>query len=221
MRTWWLWSVLVGCTGKDGEETSLADAGGCDETRTPLALDEVSALGFSAADLLGRLPASETVTLTYSDTTITELALTYAPAAAASFVDLEPKPPSGGVQTLAYIVCEDFVEVEVDLTLVTADGVFDESLAGPLRATAVESASLRAELPLDGTNGTFSINTFTNETGYTDASAWVQVVLDNNGTRGDIHGQVSGEGENCEDGEVCTAWVADVPIATWGDTTER
>lgn len=219
MRTWWVWTVLVGCAGKTKGDT-VGEGSSCDETRAPLALDEVSPLGFSAAELLARLPASETVPLTYSDASVTELTLTYAPAASAEFVDLEPKPSDGSIETLMYAVCEDLVEVGVDVTLSTADGLFDEALEAPLRAMALDTASMRAELPLDAMGGTFSIDAFTDETAYTDASAWALIVLGDGATTGDLHGQVSGGGD-CEEGEVCTAWAADVPIGTWGAAAER
>lgn len=35
-----------------------------------------------------------------------------------------------------------------------------------------------------------------------------------------IEGQISGGDDDCEDGETCTAWAAQVPIGAWGDATE-
>jgi hypothetical protein len=211
----WL-ALAVGCTGLGGKTEDTYPS--CAETRTALPLDEVTALGFSAEQLLARLPAAEAVVFTYEDGATTDADPAFAPDGAASWVDSEAVYPEGTSPAIG-VICDDYVEVQVSWTFATVDGVFDEVFDSPLRATTLEAAGLSGELDLGQPGGTFAIDDYTDETGYDEARASVRVVVGDGSTSGVVEGQVSGGGD-CEDGEVCTAWAATVAVGSWGTAEE-
>lgn len=207
-----LFVFLAACDG--GKD--LGNGPYCEDTPTDLALDDPTDLGFTAAAVLARLPANEVTTLTWDGGATTGLLLGYTPATSARFVDSEAVYPDDGGETPAIgVICDDRVEIDLDFTLLTDDGAFDEDLAAPIRATAVDAAEVTADLDLDGLQGSFVFDDFTGGETYDDRSAEVRFTIGDQVTSGSIHGQISGEGD-CTDGDTCTAWAAEIPIGTWG-----
>lgn len=202
--------VLAGCPSGDPAEGPY-----CEDTRTALGADEVSALGFSPADVLADVPESENVGLVYADNSLSQLAVAFAAdAAGAWFVDSEAVyPDTGGPQPAIAVICEDRVEIEGTLSFVSEDGAFAESLDAVLSATA-ESTSLHQELDLDALVGTFDIVPFIQAEDYTDVSAWIDITFADGVSVGVVAGQVSGE-EACEDSADCAAWAEAVDVGTW------
>jgi hypothetical protein len=201
--------VLAGCPSGD-----LAEGPYCEDTRTALGADEVSALGFSPADVLADVPESENVGLVYADNSLSQLAVAFAPGAAAWFVDSEAVyPDTGGPQPAIGVICDDRVEIEGTLSFVSEDGAFAESFDAVLSATA-ESTSLHQELDLDALVGTFDIVPFIQAEDYTDVSAWIDITFADGVSVGVVAGQVSGE-EACEDSADCAAWAEAVDVGTW------
>lgn len=167
--------VALGC---DLGDKNPAEGPTCQDTPTDVTLEEVTELGFSAAEVLARLPASEVALLTWEGGGTTDLTLTYAPAAAARFVDSVAVYPDGDGETPAIaVICEDRVEIDLDFTIATTDGALDEDLAAPIRATAVDAATVWADLDLDGLQGSLDFDAFTDGTAYDDRSAWVSFTL--------------------------------------------
>lgn len=200
--------VLTACP--DGGK---ADEGPhCEDTRTPIAFDEVTSLGFSANDKLAGVPLEEATRLLYADGVATDLTVGFAPAEGAYFVDSEAVYPEGGMTTDIGVICEDRIEVEGMLAFATADGAFSESFASTLSASA-DSVSVHQELDLDGLNGSFDIVPFVQSEDYDALSAWIDVRFQDGASVGTISGQASGEDE-CT-GDECTAWAESVEVAEW------
>ncbi len=207
--------LLSGC----GLLDKPADEGPhCEDTRTPIAFDEATPLGFTADEVLALVPMDESSVLLYSDGTSTDLQLGFAPAEGAYFVDSEAVYPEGGEQMDIAVICEDRVEIEGMFAFATADGAFAESFASVLSATA-ERVSIRQEIDLDNLNGTFDLVPFVDAEDYDTLKAWIDVSYSEGASSGAVSGQASGQ-EECADGEECTAWAENVDVATWPTSEE-
>jgi len=137
MRALWLslagLLALPACDKSDSGETGdTADSGwtmanedcGCQLIgETPLALDEVSAAGFSAQDLLDLAQGSRAATLTWVTDASTDLTVTVADPVNARFRDNE----AGECSNDMYYFCPDDLAVDVSMTFATGDGAFSEA----------------------------------------------------------------------------------------------
>ncbi|MFN7146543.1 MAG: hypothetical protein ACK4YP_22400 [Myxococcota bacterium] len=184
----------------------------CEDTRTAIAFDEVTPLGFSANDKLAGVPLEEATRLLYADGVATDLTVGFAPAEGAYFVDSEAVYPEGGVTTDIAVMCEDRIEVEGMFVFATADGAFSESFASTLSASA-ESVSVHQELDLDGLNGSFDLAPYVQAEDYDALAAWIDVSFHDGASVGSISGQASGE-EECT-GDACSAWAESVAVGEW------
>ncbi len=209
--------LAVACGG-DRDSSTHGEMPYCDDTRTELALDAVTPLGFSGADLVAGIPATETATLTWADDATTALTLTFAPGDRATHVDSEAVYPEGGEGPAIGIECPDRVEVGGGFTFTTADGAFAESWEVAVRGTE-PAPLLRVELDLDGLSGTFDLVPFVTAEGWDDLSAAIEVSWADGASAGVIEGQASGSGP-CEDDDDCTAWSESVDVAAWGAASE-
>lgn len=140
-----------------------SEAGGddCDRTLRPIELDEVSSLGFSAADVIALAEGAHTETLAWlenesahgsgDEPTQVEVRIEF--GGGSRFVDREPKPATGGDlgeggPDIAYeSVCHDRLELDATLTLRTADGALDESV--PVVVWAETARLVHAGFSLD------------------------------------------------------------------------
>lgn len=217
MRTWLMIALVAGCQKETADEGWT-----CQDTPTTIGMSDPTALGFTAEAALAHATASESATLTYADATTTPLTLGFASAGTARFVDSEPVYEGDGDEvTLIEIDCFDRVEVAGTFTFVTDDGLFDESFDASLSATVAEEATISASLDLDALGGTFEIEPFVDTTDpWDDARAWIQATFVAGVSRGVVDGQVSGSDPDCEAGDACTAWAAQVAVGTWGAVEE-
>lgn len=139
----------------------------CIDTPTVLAVDEASALGFSAAQLLEGKLGMRTATLTFAGepTTLSEdLKNKQLPLAVdlrhnggeVRFIDSSPNPDydDSGNES-GFIDCTDRLEVDVEFDFVTEAKEFDEHREGVLVATTVDRAQLDVELAPPGLEGSF------------------------------------------------------------------
>lgn len=167
----------VGAESGTGGGGAVLDGSSCDEDATELGPNEVSPLGFSAADVLVLAEGSREATLTWIPDEVTSVETTLEPGTtevtlgveatgAATFVDASPPSSgsSGGMLDLGWN-CPDRVDVPVTVTLITADGAFDERLPGILSATSASSATLGVPIDLDQLEGTFSFEVVSPEGG--------------------------------------------------------
>lgn len=213
MRLIVLFVMLAACGRRDGLEVPT-----CEGTPVAIALDEVTPIGVTAAEVIARIPTHQDADFTYADTTSTTIALDFTVGTSATFTDLEAVYPEGNTTDIG-ILCDDVITVPVALAFATADGVFDEALSREVNATEEDPGSLRSELELDALGGTFVIDDYTDITDYDEARLFLEVNLhDDAVTTGAINGDVSGE-DPC-DGDTCSAWDAAVDVGAWGAAAE-
>ncbi len=150
---------------EENEPTFSGD--GCEEQPTPLAEDEVSPLGFSAADVALLVGESVTTPMIWLDTTDrgveatvepgpSELTIAILDSTNPRFVDASPKEPEDGPAIEPAADCPDRVDVDVTLRITTANGALDETVSATLHATDAELAELIVQLDPTSLTGTFS-----------------------------------------------------------------
>lgn len=154
----------------DGPGLGEGTAGGaCDEDVTDVELDEGTALGFSANQVLAFAGGAHTVSLAWLDSTIpygpesgrSEVTLTIEPLAA-HFVDRSPKSSSDGLGGESLIdigtpldACRDSVRIDVRVGLSTSGGALAETVDTVLDASGADFVSGAFTIDLSGIAGTF------------------------------------------------------------------
>jgi len=212
----WIALLLAGCPGKTVDEGAH-----CEDTPTAVAADEVTVLGFAAADVLAFADGSHEAPFDWANHDPSTLTLdVVADASTARFVDSEAVyPDDGGTYTLMAPVCTDRVEVDATLAFATADGRFDESWAVVLAAEAATGMSFHHEIDLETVVGSWDILEDVTAEGYDSLRAWARGGFDAAGSTGVVDGQASGS-EPCDDGDTCTAWAEAVAVGSWGVVEE-
>lgn len=140
-------ACAVGCaggqTGDEGEDWH------CSEEARALAADEVSPLGFSAADVLAYAQGSHSTSLEWQtarsvpygpETGVGELSIEVESLGSARFV--ERTAPKGAVKLIHGDCCPESVEIDVQVTLRTAGGALNETFEAVLDATERDAAYL-------------------------------------------------------------------------------
>ncbi len=219
-------AVLVACTGGGGDDPTddrtgkigLDEYPYCEATETEVSLDELTALGFAAQDVVALADGEHQVTLTWADDTTTPMTLTATLDGRALFVDEEAVYPEEGGPDIG-VVCDDHVAIEGTLELVTEDGQLAELVDVTFRSNDGLRADVWAELDPEDLGGTLVFDDFHEETDYDDRGMNVNASFDASGTSGEVGGTVSGTGD-CADGEPCTAWQGFVSIGAWGQEEE-
>lgn len=210
--------VLTAC--KNGRTEDL-NGPGCEETPTVVALDEVTALGFSAQDLLDLAQGQHDETFRWArDGSTTPMLLQVDfDAGEARYVDSVPvEDDANGVEPDLAAICESRVEVDVMIAFSTDDGAFDEVFSAPLTATSAARSELSTELDPDALTGTYDMDVDIQEPDYDERGLWLRAGFDTMGASGEVAGQISGEDE-CV-GNACAAWAMEVPVGTWGPVPE-
>lgn len=105
----------------------------------PLAMDSASALGFSPAQVLTRVAGEQVLTLTWSNHETTRLQLSIT-----------------GLGTAGYARACSANEVDVSVSLATADGALAEQADAKLFAHLLNQSSLSLELPVSSLHGNLS-----------------------------------------------------------------
>lgn len=191
-----------------------ADMPYCEEIVTVLGMDEVSALGFSGADLVALAEGTHVETLRWSeDGATTELTLEVAiTATEVRYVDAEPVYPEEGDVPAIGIECPDSLEVDATLGFTTADGAFAESFATEIASYEGEQAFTWITVDPEELEGTWTY-TLMDPSEYDELSLFVDMAFDADGSTGVVYAQASGA-EECDDDE-CTAWATQDEVATW------
>lgn len=178
--------------GQFGQETD--NGATCVEVeRTPLADDEISALGFAPQELLSWAIADHAATLTWSDDTTTGLTLSLSNPSGADYVvyEAEYSGNTNGMETEAaiWLECPAMVEVTTDVALQTEDGAFDEAFSFTLRVTSADQFALSREL--DAVSGSFDVQDW-NDADYDEV--WADLSLQASQEDG-LAGAVEGSGQ--------------------------
>ena len=149
------------------------EGSGCDEQVTVLAgVDAMSALGFTAADVLSvAAGAHESPMMWGAGIADGPVQVAFGPEAGAGkltvgvtyqggevrFIDSAPKPGQYEGDGLVESNCTDRLEVDVAVTLDSEGGAFAESFTAPLRATTRGIAKIAHELALADIQGSFAV----------------------------------------------------------------
>lgn len=201
--------LALGCAdgGQTGEETTLV----CHETRTALAAEEDSPLGFGADEVLDAASARR-ATLEWLATDpshmpesgLAELSVSLAPLGTAAFV--QSRAADGGEAP----PCQDRIEVDVRVTLATSGGALAETFDGKLRTSEPTTAELfHVFKNLDGTLSFDAASLAGRKV--------TRVTLDASFGDGALSGRLSAGIEQVS-GE--TASFQDLTLACFGDSTE-
>lgn len=213
-------AVGSGCPRNDLE----GDGPTCEDTATVIALDDDTALGFSANALvaLAVTPSPFAAELVYARGGTTALTLGVQNAAEARFIDSVAVYPDDGVSPAIGIECHDRLEVDADATFVTADGAFNEAFAVVLRSEAVDTVTMNASLDPLALQGTYDISLDVAEpdlSAFEELSLPIDVAFDSDGSSGTV--AVFGTGkETCNDDGTCSEFAAHIEVGSWGDVTQ-
>lgn len=197
----WLVAALAAsaCGGQVGEETVV-----CEPVRTtPLALDDVSELGFTPRALIDAAVRSHAAQLAWADggTTALTLALSYRDGTA-EFQDREWVGDDGG-REIAALDCADVVKLGLRVEAATEDGALSETWTVDALATSADALSLSADL--EPIAGSLVIDDYAPPGEWQSTRAWIDLVVDAGGVAGTIQGQAAGE-----DGDVAFAQGFDI-----------
>lgn len=221
MRWFTLAVVLVGCIGTPpNDDGQFGEEGGarCDVvSRTPLAVDEVSPLGFTAQEVLDYAAGAHEQTLSWSAIGgSTPLTLTIAQSGAIEYLEqavVETGNGSNAEPALAPF-CPNVLSVGVDIGFVTEDGAFAEQWLGALASDVVDRATFGRQL--DELVGTFDPwDHAPVGPAYDEVIAWLDVALTPAGPSGTVQGQGSGTDGDPNDPNG-TAWAQSFEVASFG-----
>jgi hypothetical protein len=183
----------------------------CEATATVVDDATVTALGYSAADLVANLrgPVSETLNWSRggSDTTIT--AELVGDPGEARFLDGDAGEGAD---------CPDRMEVDASVRIATGDGAFAETWAVTLVSEGATAASFTQDLDAVELVGTFDKWDHADPSAdYESLGASMQVNLESGGSSGEITLDGAGWSDpDCTE-EGCTAWESHETAAAWGD----
>jgi hypothetical protein len=197
--------ALVGCDSpQGGGQIGGEKTAGCYElVSTPLGLDEVSPLGFSAADALPTIEGARTETLLWAKggDTVLSLEALYV-GGDTRFVESEYR--SYGQTGAPVLDCPPAIEIDLDLDFATADGAFAETWQGTARAESAQSATFFHDLDLDALAGTYQV-TEVEPADFDAVSVFASVVFSGQSVSGSLSGQATfsdGERPGDDDGSV-------------------
>lgn len=186
----------------------------CEETRTPLAFDEDSPLGFSAEDVALALGTLRTVDFVWARGGSTTVDIELGIGSTVEFVDLEEAtPPEDATVPSIAVVCDDYVAISVTLGLKTADGLLDEDFALTMSLTQADYGAVWAALELADFSDPSIFDDFLVDDA-TSQNPTLDVVF---GPGGGISGEIgwSSEGESGD-----TAWASSDQVASFGTELE-
>lgn len=207
---------LTGCDGlfgKNQEDAALS----CDESSTTLGFDELSALGFSGAQLAALAEGAHADTFTYAEggaTTGLTLTIT-ADTTGARFIDSEPAEDTGGGMELDMSWCEDRLEVDLSIGFQTEDGAFAETWSGVLSSQDGVDADFRADVDPAALSGSFDADALLGDEDWDSVEMWLSGSARDGLTWGELSGQAT-KVEDCEEGEECSAYAKILEVGSWG-----
>jgi hypothetical protein len=196
-------TLLTACA--DNERAFIS----CEQTRTEVAADEYTPLGFRLSDVRAWLDGTHTDALSlHGETTSTPLTITVTSAEVGTFLDHTPADDEGdGGEPVGG--CNDFLELSATVAFTTADGAFAETWSVTLHVDQPAAADVTFTLPVDGFDGTYAIP----EAEWTDCDeSHAQVDLyfsENGGVSGNVW-------LACEKVEGDTAIEGITSMASWG-----
>jgi hypothetical protein len=126
---------------------------GCLDTRTAVAPEQETALGFAASHVLGFVEGRHVAVLTWPDSSTTTVTFTVE-SAEAYFVESVSDP---GFQLDIYIECSNHLQIDTAATFVTADGRIDHHWSDLVfRADDASLVLAATNLELDSLGGNYA-----------------------------------------------------------------
>jgi hypothetical protein len=148
-----------------GLHQGMPDAQECSDTLTTLAMDEPCPLGFSADEVLavvaGPVEASGTWT---ADGATVLVSLAASAGGAPIYHDRAPMDDTGGPEDTGPAMgapddaCQDWLELPLDLVLITDDGAFDEVVSATMLAMDLAALWASAELDWAALGGSYTFD---------------------------------------------------------------
>jgi len=212
LGTWTLAAALIGCGGAQaGGQTGEETEGGCRLAVTPLALDEVSPLGFSASDVLEFSEGERQAELRWlaSD-------LDYGPehgdSGITARVTLRGKAQFVKVVEDKNLRCVDAVRVPITLELTTSGGALSERMDTRLVANSSTEAKVSALREPSELQGEFAFDPAS-----LGQLRFIRLELDVHWGSGVFSGLIHGGVESVTNGDGDgVASLRPVPLACWG-----
>ena len=207
----------MACSGSGNDKTDLGDSPYCDDTVTVLGVDDVGTLGFSGQDMLALAEGTHDETFVWTRTAESSaLSLVVRhDGGEVRQVESEAVYPEGTTVDIG-IECPDRIEVDVAVTFETADGAFAEAWDLALVAVSAGTVAMDVVLDPDALGGSYDMNADITDPDWDDRGLWASGRFETARSSGEITGQVSGGDDDCQDGEVCTAWSGMVDVGRWG-----
>jgi len=172
-------------------------------TTTPIGLDEPTALGFTAADVLAIADGDHQASLAWDKGGSTGLAVSVtADAATARYVVREWQDDGSGSAAEPAIDCLDVIEIDAVTGFATEDGAFAESWTTTLSASEPGLVLLGASVAPDAIAGSYHV-TEVDPAQYDELTLFFDVAIDASVATGVVAGQaVQGSNNPDPDGVV-------------------
>lgn len=198
-------ALLLGCFEKEDNYWMPY----CEESRSPLSGGEASPLGFSIEEGQTALGGAWSLPLSWASGGSVPMALELALAGEGDFVDLEPaEAPEDATVPSIYVVCDDYVEVEATLELLSDDGRIDDRFVLDLMLSAADQAQGYITLETSDFHDPSIFDAYLVASA-TEQGPSLTIRL---GPAGAISGEIGWEAQG-EDGE--TAWASYDIVASW------
>lgn len=139
----------------DGQTDEVSDGGGCEDTDTPLAWDEVSPMGRSAETVMSFLaPGAITGFGNWQDGARVEVTGSVtADESSAVWVDSEPAPPGEGETAAIEPYCVDRLELVFQLVMTGSDGSLALDLPMTVSFSEEQGRSIRGRPDMSAVDG--------------------------------------------------------------------
>ena len=202
----------------------------CVDDSAEIALDDSSALGFSANDMLALAGGERTDSFVYaSDGHSTPLTINVSTVATTARLVISTTvwPEDTGGEEPMYSPemdtassgddawCPDHIEIDASVDFATEDGAFDEHWSVELYGSGAGITSFGLALDPHGLGGSYDMEAALEGEDYDSLDLSAYAVFDADGSWGAIDGDATGQ-DDCEDGETCTAWDMLVEVGDWG-----
>lgn len=224
--------ALVACGGDDDDDDDDSKDGGrdtmespyCEESASPLAAGEAGPTGVSSDELLAAIPAELEGEVSFEDGVESGLSIVInVDAGSVRHVASEAVYPARGGTDIG-IICDDRVEVDAVVDLLSEDGRLAESLELALYAPAWEEGAQpgtaeilvmgSAAMDPDGLEGSLDIHALHDTSDMDSVSMSMSLEL----VGAEAFGTIDGQGEGT-DGR--TAWAVSLPVASFEAAGER
>ncbi len=163
--------LALGCSSATADGDYKTEGGGeCVETVTVLAdIDAVSALGFAPAELLALAVGEHSSPMVWGEGINDSIAkVSFGPESGAGMLTATIAHTGGEVRHIAskaaesewdggYAICNDRIEIDVEVTLASAGGALMESFVAPLRGSTAKVATLHHEIELMDLGGSLEL----------------------------------------------------------------